>query len=263
MARIHRRKLLKLSGAGAIAAKTGGIAAILASGRAPAYAQGTTVHWLRWNDFVPTSDKVLREQIVPAAAKDLGITLNIEMINGNDIQARTTAAIQSGTGPDVICALNNWPQLYADSLADVERFLIWRNTDSVCVVKIICHFDPFLTAGSKIEDSPNHRGRNWWIGVRAEHRGIGPTVGSHHDVIYAAVEFLTVAVNVPSAQLLSRHIEFEDGAGIVATLLALGEDGLEELLDLLALEGGHRSGLRRRSRKALSRPARPVSCGKL
>src|SRR5690348_12063740 len=119
MARIHRRKLLKLSGAGAIAAKTGGIAAILASGRAPAYAQGTTVHWLRWNDFVPTSDKVLREQIVPAAAKDLGITLNIEMINGNDIQARTTAAIQSGTGPDVICALNNWPQLYAASVADV------------------------------------------------------------------------------------------------------------------------------------------------
>src|SRR6516164_4969822 len=121
MARIHRRKLLQLSGAGAVAAKAGGIAAILATGRAPAYAQGTTVHWLRWNDFVPTSDKVLREQIVPAAAKDLGITLNIEMINGNDIQARTTAAIQSGTGPDVICALNNWPQLYADSLADVSE----------------------------------------------------------------------------------------------------------------------------------------------
>src|SRR6201988_1111146 len=118
MARIHRRKLLQVSSAGAVAAASGGIAAILASGRAPAYAQGTTVNWLRWNDFVPTSDKVLREQIVPAAAKDLGITLNIEMINGNDIQARTTAAIQSGTGPDVICALNNWPQLYADSLAD-------------------------------------------------------------------------------------------------------------------------------------------------
>jgi multiple sugar transport system substrate-binding protein len=121
MARIHRRKLLQLSGAGAVAAQTGGIAAILASGRAPAYAQGATVHWLRWNDFVPSSDKILREQIVPAAAKDLGITLNIEMINGNDIQARTTAAIQSGTGPDVICALNNWPQLYADSVADVSE----------------------------------------------------------------------------------------------------------------------------------------------
>ena len=120
MSRIGRRKLLQLSGAGAIAAKTGGIAAILASGKAPAFAQGTTVHWLRWNDFVPASDGVLREQIIPQCAKDLGVTLNIEMINGNDIPARTTAAIQSGTGPDVICALNLAPQLYPDSIADVN-----------------------------------------------------------------------------------------------------------------------------------------------
>jgi multiple sugar transport system substrate-binding protein len=42
------------------------------------------------------------------------------MINGNDIPARTTAAIQSGTGPDVICALNLAPQLYPDSIADVS-----------------------------------------------------------------------------------------------------------------------------------------------
>lgn len=120
MARIGRRKLLKLSGAGAIAARTGGIGAVLALGKAPAYAQGTTVHWLRWNDFVPASDKVLRDQIIPECAKALGIKLNIEMINGNDIQARTTAAIQSGSGPDVICGLNNWPQLYADSVVDVS-----------------------------------------------------------------------------------------------------------------------------------------------
>ena len=120
MARIGRRKLLQLSGAGAIAARTGGIGAVLALGKAPAYAQGTTVHWLRWNDFVPASDKVLRDEIIPECAKALGIKLNIEMINGNDIQARTTAAIQSGSGPDVICGLNNWPQLYADSVVDVS-----------------------------------------------------------------------------------------------------------------------------------------------
>jgi multiple sugar transport system substrate-binding protein len=120
MARIHRRKFLQLSGTGALAARTGGMAAIFASGSAPAYAQGTTVHWLRWNDFVPSSDGVLREQIIPQCAKDLGITLNIEMINGNDIPARTTAAIQSGTGPDVICALNLAPQLYPDSVVDVS-----------------------------------------------------------------------------------------------------------------------------------------------
>jgi multiple sugar transport system substrate-binding protein len=120
MARISRRKLLKISGAGAVTARSGGIAAILASGRAPALAQATTVHWLRWNDFIPASDEVLRKQIAPECQKALGITLNIETINGNDIQARTTASIQSGTGPDVICGLNNWPQLYAESVADVS-----------------------------------------------------------------------------------------------------------------------------------------------
>src|SRR5262252_2763716 len=56
MARITRRRLLKLSASGAVAARTGGLAAVLATGRAPAFAQGTTVHWLRWADFVPAPD---------------------------------------------------------------------------------------------------------------------------------------------------------------------------------------------------------------
>ena len=42
MSRVTRRKFLKVSGAGALAAKTGGMAAILATGQAPAYAQATT-----------------------------------------------------------------------------------------------------------------------------------------------------------------------------------------------------------------------------
>src|SRR5947209_16854918 len=121
MARIARRKLLKLTGAGALAARTGGIAAILAASRAPAYAQGATVHWLRWNDFVPASDELLKKEIAPAAEKALGLKLNVETINGNDLQARTTSAIQSGSGPDVICGLNNWPQLYAESVANVDE----------------------------------------------------------------------------------------------------------------------------------------------
>ena len=51
MARITRRRVLKLSGVGVVAAQTGGLVAILASGRAPAYAQGTNIHWLRRADF--------------------------------------------------------------------------------------------------------------------------------------------------------------------------------------------------------------------
>ncbi len=120
MARIDRRRLLKLSGAGAVAAGTGGLAGILASGRAPAFAQGTTVHWLRWSDFVPASDQLLKAKILPEGEKALGLKLNFEMVNANDIQARVTSSVQSGSGPDIIFALNNWPQLYVESLADVS-----------------------------------------------------------------------------------------------------------------------------------------------
>src|ERR1700687_58825 len=120
MARIHRRKLFHLAGAAALAAKGAGLAGIIAASRAPAYAQAATVHWLRWNDFVPASDELLKKEIAPEAEKALGLKLNIETINGNDLQARTTSAIQSGSGPDVILGLNNWPQLYAESVADVS-----------------------------------------------------------------------------------------------------------------------------------------------
>jgi multiple sugar transport system substrate-binding protein len=119
MTRIDRRRLLKLSGAGALAASTSGIAAILAAGRAPAYAQGTELHWLRWTDFIPASDQLFKEQIVPQCAKALGIKLNIETVNANDIQKRITAAIQEGAGPDIFYMIGNWPQLFIRSLSDV------------------------------------------------------------------------------------------------------------------------------------------------
>jgi multiple sugar transport system substrate-binding protein len=89
MARINRRTALKISGAGALAATTGGgMAAILASGRAPAYAQATTVHWLRWADFVPASDVLLKGEITAECQKALGIKLTVETINANDTGAR-------------------------------------------------------------------------------------------------------------------------------------------------------------------------------
>lgn len=119
MKKLGRRQSLQLSAGGLLAAGSGGLAGILASGRAPAYAQGQTIHWLRWADFVPASDVLLKGEIAKLCEKDLGMKLRVETINANDIQARITAAIQSGSGPDIFLALNNWPQLYADSCVDV------------------------------------------------------------------------------------------------------------------------------------------------
>ena len=50
---MKRRQFLKVSG---------GLAGVLASGRAPAYAQGQKLHILRWNDFIPAADAELKRQ---------------------------------------------------------------------------------------------------------------------------------------------------------------------------------------------------------
>jgi multiple sugar transport system substrate-binding protein len=107
-----RRKFLKA---------TGGMAAILATGKMPAIAQGTTeVHILRWNDFVPACDALLKTKLFPEAEKALGIKVKFETVNANDLQARITSGIQAGTGPDVVMLSNNHPQLYKASLVDVS-----------------------------------------------------------------------------------------------------------------------------------------------
>src|ERR1700710_2867743 len=116
MTKVTRRKVLK-SGA----AIAGGMAGILATGRAPAFAQGTTVHWLRWNDFVPASDQLLRKELLPAAEKALGIKVNFETVNGNDLQPRITSAIHSGAGPDIIMLFNNPPQISSESVVDLSE----------------------------------------------------------------------------------------------------------------------------------------------
>jgi len=120
MAKETRRRVLQLSGAGALAASTGGLAAILASGRAPAFAQGTTLHWVKGSDYVPVSDQVIRTKLSEQCQKDLGIKLTLEGVDGLTIQARVTSSVQSGSGPDIIQAINNWAQLYAESVADVS-----------------------------------------------------------------------------------------------------------------------------------------------
>ena len=90
MTRIDRRRLLKFAGAATLAASTGGIAGILASARAPAYGQMTSLQWFKFVDFVPVSDQLLRGKITEECQKALGIKLNIETIEGNGIQPRIT-----------------------------------------------------------------------------------------------------------------------------------------------------------------------------
>src|SRR5919108_1703573 len=116
MVKTKRRSVLKLAGGAAM----GGMAGILATGRAPAFAQQKTVHWLKWVDFVPATDTMFRRELLPQAEKELGMKINLETVNGNDLQPRITAGIQSGAGPDIIMSFNSYTHLYANSVVDVS-----------------------------------------------------------------------------------------------------------------------------------------------
>src|SRR5881392_1430033 len=115
---MKRREFLTTTGVAAGVAATG-LESILAARRAPAWAQGTKLHIVRWVDFIPEADVELKRQ-APEASKALGAEVVLEFINANDLQPRITAAIQSGSGADIIQMLWNWPHLYASALVDVS-----------------------------------------------------------------------------------------------------------------------------------------------
>lgn len=119
VARIDRRTFIKVGGALGVVAAAGGLEGILAARRAPAYAQGTKLHWVRWVDFIPESDVELKRQMGDAS-KALGAEVVLETINANDLQPRITAAIQSGSGADIFMFQYNWAHLYANAAVDVS-----------------------------------------------------------------------------------------------------------------------------------------------
>src|SRR5205809_658918 len=120
MTKTSRRTFLKTSGALGLLAAGGGVA--------PAFAQPTKLHLLQWVDFIPEGDAELRRMIAEYN-RQMKMDVTLETINANDLQARITAAIQSGSGADIILMLHNWPHLYANALADVSELCEWKARD--------------------------------------------------------------------------------------------------------------------------------------
>jgi multiple sugar transport system substrate-binding protein len=121
-----RRTFLRGAAGGAVAAA--GLEGILAARRAPAFGQTSEVHLLQWVDFIPEGDVELRRLLAEYSAQTK-TKVTLETINANDLQARITAAIQSGSGPDIIMMLHNWPHLYQGGLADVSDLCEWKAKD--------------------------------------------------------------------------------------------------------------------------------------
>jgi multiple sugar transport system substrate-binding protein len=109
----------------------GALAAVpFLGGKAPAYAQERKVHYLQWTSFIPAADVEIDRQ-AEEFTKATGIKTTVEKINQNDMAARITAAIESGSGPDVIQMNANQPQLFAGGLADHNALLAELGGDQI------------------------------------------------------------------------------------------------------------------------------------
>jgi multiple sugar transport system substrate-binding protein len=117
---VERRQFLKGGAAG--------LAGILASRRAPARAQVVRLHLLYRVDFIPQGEAELKRQLAEYG-KQMKMEIAFETINENDLQTRVSATIQSGSGPDVVQMLHNWPHLYASALADMSDLADWKERD--------------------------------------------------------------------------------------------------------------------------------------
>lgn len=128
--RLQRRDFLKNFGV-ASAALAGGpslMAIIEACGggtaqQAPAatvdWSKGGEIRLLQWQSFVPEADKKVAELLDRWAGKHSGWKAVLDTVAANDLQAKTSAAVQSQAGPDIIQFQYNWTWLYSAACVDV------------------------------------------------------------------------------------------------------------------------------------------------
>ena len=86
--------------------------------KAPGTKSARSVHLLQWSNFIKDADIELRRQAKEFQSQT-GIEVTIETVNANDLNARFTAAVESGQGPDILQTLGNQTHLYAGGLMDV------------------------------------------------------------------------------------------------------------------------------------------------
>lgn len=89
------------------------------SGGAPAVTKTKEVRLLRQGSFVPAEDTYFSDWMQKNWGDKNNVKIIVENVGFNDLQPKTSVALESGQGPDVIQVQWNWPQLYADKLLDV------------------------------------------------------------------------------------------------------------------------------------------------
>jgi len=109
--------------AGPIIAACGGNAATTASpstaGAIPKPRAGAQIRLLQWVSFVPAADDEIRRQAKEFSDAN-NVQVTIETVTGDQLQPKTAAAVEAGSGPDIIQMQYGWPHLYDTACMDVS-----------------------------------------------------------------------------------------------------------------------------------------------
>lgn len=99
---------------------TGGTSAAAApsTARAAVNLKGANVAILSGAYFIAPAQDLFAKQVKEWASQS-GANATVDFINWPDIQAKLAAAIQAGSGPDIVPTFQYWPALSTDHMVDV------------------------------------------------------------------------------------------------------------------------------------------------
>ena len=80
---------------------------------------GVSLNVLQWSSFIPEADPFFKKQIEDDFMKQTGARVTIEFVNADDLQPKINAAVQAGSGPDLIQFQYNWQHIYKDAIVDL------------------------------------------------------------------------------------------------------------------------------------------------
>jgi len=107
--------ILEACGGGAASPAASPTAAV---GAIPKAKAGAKIRLLQWVSFVPAADDEMRRQ-AKAFSDANGVEVTVETVTGDQLQPKTAAAVQAGSGPDIIQMQYAWPHLYDTACLDV------------------------------------------------------------------------------------------------------------------------------------------------
>jgi multiple sugar transport system substrate-binding protein len=164
-----RRDFLRTSGlaaaglaAGPILAACGGSGGTTptpaAVGAIPKPRAGAKIRLLQWVSFVPAADAEIKRQAAEFSAAN-NVEVTIETVTGDQLQPKTAAAVEAGSGPDIIQMQYGWPHLYDTACMDVSD-VVGILKDKVGTVNSVN--DAFCKVGSKYLAVPYCQVPNAW-----------------------------------------------------------------------------------------------------